>query len=190
MLIVLALAIGWIVATVDRARRTGGEPITQHTGVTIEQIQALSTLVTTRVDVADVIEAQLAGYTGGMKAVITVKGTLLLGVDLSVAKFEYVDTSARTAVLVLPQPKVTSPRLDHEHTKVFLVSQSGLWQIAPGGGQASGQVVDRGYRDAQRFVATACGDPAIIARSRQQAEQVLRAFFRAVGWTVSVRWID
>ena len=165
-LIVIALAIGWIVATVDRARRAGGDAITQHTGVTIEQIQALSSLVTTRVDVADVVETQLNGRTGGMKAVMIVKGDFLLGVDLSVAKFESVDTTAHSAVLILPQPKVTSPRLDHERTKVFMVYQSGLWQIAPGGGQASGDVIDRGYRDSQRFVAAACNDPALIARSR------------------------
>jgi hypothetical protein len=69
-----------------------------------------------------------------------------------------------------------------------MVSQTGLWQIAPGGGQTSGEVVDRAFRDAQRFVAAACNDPALIARSRQQAEQVLAAFFKAMGWTVAVRW--
>jgi hypothetical protein len=188
VLIVLALAIGWIVATVGSAWRAGGNLVTYHTGPTIEQVRALSCLVTTRVDVADVVDTQLNGRTGGMKAVMIVKGDFLLGVDLSVAKFESVDTAAHTAVLVLPQPKVTSPRLDHERTKVFMVCQSGLWQIAPGGGQASGEVIDRGYRDSQRFVAAACNDPALIERSRRQAKQVLEAFFAAMNWKIEFQW--
>jgi hypothetical protein len=93
-------------------------------------------------------------------------------------------------VLVLPQPQVTSPRLDHERSKVLAVLQSGLWQIAPGGEQTSGDVINRGYHDAQRFVTAACNDPAFIARSRQQAEQVLGTFFKAMGWKVSVQWAD
>jgi hypothetical protein len=186
-LVAASIAAGWILGT---WQSNGETMITSHTGPTIEQVQALSCLVTTRVDVADVVETHLEGYTGGMKAVLLIKGDFLLGVDLSQAKFESVNNGARTAELVLPQPRVTSPRLDHDKSKVFAVSQSGLWQIAPGGGQISGEVVDQGYRDAQRFVAGACDDPSFIARSRQQAEQVLGAFFRTMGWQVAVRWKD
>jgi hypothetical protein len=190
-LMAASIAAGWILGTWKQGRQFSGETATtSHTGPTIEQVQALSCLVTTRVDVADVVETHLDGYTGGVKAALLVKGDFLLGVDLSQVRFESADNAACTAVLLLPQPRVASPRLDHERTKVFAVSQSGLWQIAPGGGQTSGEVVDQGYRDAQRFVAAACDDPAIIARSRQHAEQMLAAFFAAMGWKVSVRWND
>jgi hypothetical protein len=181
------LTIGWAVGAADRAWHFGHEA-SVHSGPTIEQVQALSCLVTTRVSVADVLETHLDGYTGGVKAAMLVKGDFLLGVDLSRARFESVDDKARTAVIVLPQPQVTSPRLDHEHTKVFAVLQSGLWQMTPGGGQTSGEVIDRGYRDAQRFVATACDDPTWMSRSRQQAEHVLAAFFEATGWSIKIRW--
>ena len=187
---VVSIVVACMVGIGLDVSRVGVNAISYHTGPTIEQVQALSCLVTTRVDVADVVETHLDGYTGGVKAAILVKGDFLLGVDLSRAKFESVSSSSRTAVLVLPQPQVTSPRLDHERTKVFAVSQSGLWQIAPGGGQTSGEVVDRGYRDAQRIVAAACNDQQFIARSRQQAEQVLKAFFQAVDWRVTVKWVD
>jgi hypothetical protein len=33
-------------------------------------------------------------------------------------------------------------------------------------------------------------EPVIVERSRHQAEQALGSFFKAVGWTVSVRWQD
>ena len=188
IVIVAALAMGWGLATVDRAWRSGSDAKSYRAGLTIEQVQALSCLVTTRVEVADVQETRLDGYTGSVKAALLLRGDFLLGVDLAQAKFESVNETARTATLVLPQPHVASPRLDHERTRVFAVLQTGLWQIAPGGGQTSGEVVDRAYRDAQRFVAAAADDPAMIARSRQQAEQVLAAFFKATGWTVTVKW--
>jgi len=187
---VVSIVVACMVGIGLDVSRVGVNAISYHTGPTIEQIQSLSCLVTTRVDVADVVETHLDGYTGGVKAAILVKGDFLLGVDLSRGKFESVSSSNRTAVLVLPQPQVTSPRLDHERTKVFAVSQSGLWQIAPGGGQTSGEVVDRGYRDAQRIVAAACNDQQFIARSRQHSEQVLKAFFQAVDWKVTVKWVD
>ena len=188
IVIVAALAMGWGLATADRAWRSGSDAKSYRAGLTIEQVQALSCLVTTRVEVADVQETRLDGYTGSVKAALLLRGDFLLGVDLSQAKFESVNETARTATLILPQPQVTSPRLDHERTRVFAVLQTGLWQIALGGGQTSGEVVDRAYRDTQRFVAAAADDPAMIGRSRQQAESVLAAFFKATGWKVSVRW--
>lgn len=190
ILILVGLALGLIASNYNRTVRPSSEAATYHVGPTIEQVEALSCLVTTRIEIADVQETRLDGYTGGARVAMLIKGDFLLGVDLSRARFESMDHAARTMVLVLPQPQVTSPRLDHERTKVFRVSQTGLWQIAPGGGQTSGDVIDRGYRDAQRFVATACNDPAFIGRSRQQAEQVLTAFFSAMDWKISIRWTD
>jgi hypothetical protein len=184
-----AIAAGWAVGLRCAAWRATGSGGGGHTGLTIEQMQPLAGLVTTRVEVADVLESDLDGYTGGMRVALLVKGDFLMGVDLSEARFEAVDDAARTAVLVLPQPRARSPRLDHEKTKVFAVSQSGLWQIAPGGGQATGKVIDRGYREAQRLIAAAYEDPALVSRSRRQAEAVLATFFKAMGWEVSVKWM-
>jgi hypothetical protein len=197
-LMATSLVIGWLLADRYLVRQPAPVPppipapvvINYHTGPTIDQIRSLACLVTTRIDVADVQETRLSGRTGGVRAALLIKGDYLLGVDLSQAKFQSVDDAARTAVLLLPQPRVTSPRLDHERTKVFSLTQSGLWQVTPGGGQTSGQVIDRGYRDAQCFIAAACNDTGMIARSRQQAEQVLGVFFRAMDWKVTVRWVD
>jgi hypothetical protein len=183
-----AIAAGCATGIRCAAWRIQGSAGGGHTGLTIEQVQPLDGLVTTRIEVADVLESDLDGYTGGMRVALLVKGDFLMGVDLSEARFESINDTARTAVLVLPQPQARSPRLDHEKTKVFAVSQSGLWQIAPGGGRATGVVIDRGYREAQRFIAAACEDPALLARSRQQAEAVLATFFKAMGWDVSVQW--
>src|SRR4051812_11972339 len=89
------------------------------TGPTIQQVQSLSTLVTIRVEVADVQETHLEGRTGGIRAAVLVKGDFLLGTDLGRAVFKVMDRSERRAVLVLPQPRVTSPRLDLDRTRIF-----------------------------------------------------------------------
>jgi hypothetical protein len=159
-----------------------------HTAMTVQQVQTLSALVTARVDVADVQETRLAGNVGSMRAALLIKGDFLLGTDLARAKFESVDRKRCTAVIVLPQPQVTSPRVDHERTWLFAVTQTGLWPMTPGGDQASAALLNRAYRDAQRFVVESSEASGLHARARQQAEQVLVAFYRATGWQITVRW--
>ena len=154
---------------------------------TVEQVRQLASLVTTRVEVADVQETVVEGYTGGMRVALLVRGDFLMGVDLSQAKFESVDASARTATLVLPAPRAASPRVDHARTRLFEVRDEGLWVVVPGDGGRS-RVVDRAYGRAQRAVGEAATDPALVQRSKLQAEQVLTAFFGALGWTIRVRW--
>jgi hypothetical protein len=193
ILIVAATAAGFtlgrsssaISSSSDSARQGGH---TTHLGLTVERLQPLSSLVTARVDVADVVETTLAGHTGSVRVAILVKGDFLLGTDLSAARFEHVDVTARTATLVLPPPAATSPRVDHARTRVFAISTNGLWQVVPGGDEAAAAVVNRAYADAQRIVMTAADDRALLDRARRQAESVLRTFFGAVGWTVKIRW--
>ena len=75
---VLAVALGFILGRL----RTGGasSPLpgergkTTHAGLTVERLQPLSSLVTARVDVADVVETTLAGYTGDVRVAVLVKG--------------------------------------------------------------------------------------------------------------------
>ena len=158
-----------------------------HTGPTVEQVQQLSSLVTTRVEVADVQETRISGHTGGVRAVVVVKGDLLLSVDLARARLEAVDRTARTAVLVLPQPAAASPRVDHERTRLFEVREAGLWLIVPGD-EARTEAVNRAFKEAQAVVAAVGEDPALRARAREQAERALGCFYDALGWRVTVRW--
>ena len=83
--------------------------------------------------------------------------------------------------------RVQSVRLDHERTRLGVWS-SGRWAITPGGGDADVATLNAAYRDAQRHVAAAAGDPDGLGRARRQAEQVLAAFAAALGWAVEVRW--
>jgi hypothetical protein len=194
ILIVSAVMVGFLVGRLSNLAQLliegdgSGSGWTTHTGLSIEQIQPLSSLVTARVEVADVVETTLGGYTGSAKVAILVKGDFLLGTDLSAARFEAVDTAHHTATLVLPQPSATSPRVDHARTRVFAINTAGLWQVVPGGDEGRAVVINRAYADAQRIIAVAANNPELIDRSRRQSEAVMRGFFQIIGWTVEIRW--
>lgn len=187
LLALLAAALGFVLGRSWALAPPFGLGQTNHTGLTIEQIQPLSSLVTARIDVADVVETTLTGYTGAMKVAILVKGDFLLGIDLSQARFESIDSKRRTAILMLPQPHIQSPRVDHSRTRVFAMNTSGLWQIVPGD-EGRSALINRAYADAQQIVASAADDQTLLERSRGQAESMLRAFFTALAWEVEIRW--
>jgi hypothetical protein len=190
ILIVSATAAGFALGRSSSVIQSSddGQGRTTHAGLTVERLQPLSSLVSARVDVADVVETTLVGHTGSVRVAILVKVDFLLGTDLSAARFAEVDAVRRTATLVLSPPSAASPRVDHARTRVFAINTNGLWQIVPGGDEAAAAVVNRAYADAQRIVTAAADDRALLDRARRQAESVLRTFFAAVGWVVEVRW--
>ena len=56
------------------------------------------------------------------------------------------------------------------------------------GNAAQTAALNEAYEDAQRLVASAGRDPALLNRSRLQTQQVLACFYEAVGWHVTVQW--
>jgi hypothetical protein len=164
--------------------------VSHAAGPPVEQVQALAALVTVKVDVADVQETRLDGRSGGIRAAVLVRGDFLVGTDLGRAQFTAVDPAAKTCVVVLPKPVAASPRLDHDRTRLFAVTESGLWRVTLGDGATHAAVVERAYRDAQRLIATTAEDPAALVRAREQAEKVVAAFLAAAGWHATVRWAD
>jgi hypothetical protein len=178
----------WRLSVRDGGARPSATTTTADTGLTIERIQPLLSLTTLKVQVADVVESELQGKTGNVKAALIVKGEVALGVDLSTATFEQVDRENRRAVLHLPQPAVQYVRLDHERTRLLGVWSSGLWIIVPGGSDADAVTVNRAYRDAERIVGRTANDAALVQRCRVQTEEVLRSFLRALGWSIELRW--
>jgi hypothetical protein len=163
-------------------------PAATPTGPTIEQVRELSALVTTSVDVADVQVTELRGWTGGVRVALLVKGQYLLGTDLSQSRFESVNQSKNAAELILLPPTATCARLDHERTKLYAVNSFGLWAILPTE-RAEVVAVDAALRDAQASVAAATGNGP-SEKARRHAELVLGAFFREIGWQVTISWSD
>lgn len=185
LLMLGAAAGGWAIGRWKPLPPTSLE--THHGGLTLEAIQSLSSLVTTRVSVADVVTTRLRGLTGGAQVALVVKGDFLLEVDLAKARFESVDGVHRQAVLVLPRPLVRSPRLDHRRTRLFGLNDYGLWTFVPGE-EKRVELLNAAYSEAQQLVASAARDPALIQRTRMNAERVLGTFFAALGWQVRIRW--
>lgn len=161
--------------------------VQRDAGPTIEQVRRLASLVVTKVDVADVSTTEIAGFTGGVRAALVVRGDLAIAVDLAKARFESQDPEKRSAVLVLPSPEVTRPRLDQDKTWVFELTRSGLWSVVPGDVTQSA-AVNHAYRHAQQIVAGVGADPKLIEKAQRDAEETLAAFFQALGWSVTVRW--
>jgi Protein of unknown function (DUF4230) len=155
---------------------------------TIEQLEPLSSLTVVKVDVADAIVTDLHGYTGGVKAILVLRGNVILGVDLSAASFESVDTVRRRAVLLLPKPQVESVSLD-QRTRLVGFWSFGLWTVVPGGEEADTATINEAYVEGQQIVAKAGQDERLIGQARRQAESVLGDFFRPIGWKVEIRWV-
>ena len=182
--LVLGGLLGWTLAG------RSAMPLRRSSGPTIEQVQRLASLVTARVQVADVLCTAITGYTGQVRIAVLVKGDFLLGVDLGQARFEDVDDQARTAVLVLPAPQVTSPRVDHERTRIFAIDTTGLWQLLPSDARRA-ELVEQAMREAQTVVADAAGYGDLMAQARHNAELLLGGFFQeALGWDITIRWQD
>jgi hypothetical protein len=156
-------------------------------GPTIEQIQQLTELVTQRVEVSDVVETGIRGRTGGVKAALIVHGDVLVTVDLQQARIVSRDDTSRTLLLELPAPMATSPRVDHQRTKIYQITSTGLWLLVPTN-DAAAAVTDRAFGQAQDAVAHAGADAKALEKARSHAEEVIAAFCRDVGWTVQIRW--
>ncbi len=141
-----------------------------------------------KVDLADVQVTRLQGFTGGVEAAVLVKGDFTIGTDLSAARFENVDHSAHTAVLVLPRPRPSPPRLDHDRSRLVMIRELGLWRVIPGD-EAYVAATNAAFSDAQRLLGDAARRSEQHDAARRQAEQVIHAFFAGLGWRISIEWI-
>jgi hypothetical protein len=188
----ILVAVGALAATA--VLKMLGFQLGNHTAAassppTIEQVRDLSELVTTSVDVADVQLTDVRGWTGGVRVAMLVRGQYSLSTDLSRARFESIDGSNKTAVLVLPQPRATSPRLNHDRTKLFAVSPYGTWQIVPSN-RAEVAAINTAMAEAQSSITIAASSGAQLADARRQVESVVRSFSRAIDWHIAIRWSD
>jgi hypothetical protein len=188
-------------AAIFCAHRFGSRPMT-HTPapelLTVEQFREVSELATLRLEVSDVLESRVGGFTGGASALVLVRGDVDLSVDLSKAELANLDPRARTATLKLPPPAASRPRVNHAATRVVAVQRTGLWSILPAGlATAEGvaqtpeaTIIARVMRDGETRIGAAAARPEASRRARSSAERVLTERARQLGWTARVVWID
>lgn len=148
---------------------------------TVERLQKMSELVTSRVHIADV----LVGVSDDSKGAFLIRGDALVAVDLSKAAIVEKDDARKQATVRLPQPRVIFARVDHEKSKVweFRTTTWIPWHAQPG------RLLEEAMLQAQRMVAQAANSPENIEQARRQAEVIITGFYEhAVGWTVGIAW--
>lgn len=185
----LLLAVAFIVGRISARRVSAVPPGTFHAGLSIERFAELSELLVVRMDVTDVVVTSLQGRTGGVQVVLLVKGDVSLGIDVTAAHFGEVDNANRSAVLTLPPPTSSRPRLDHTRTRVVLLRKEGLWQLSVGS-KPYAAATNRAMADAQELVNSVGSTAEADRRARTHAGAVLEAFFRSINWKVEIRWAD
>ena len=153
-------------------------------GPTMVQLERLQYLVSTRVQVADV----LVGESRWLEGSWIIQGDALIGVDMKKAEIRDADRKARTAVIILPQPAVLSARVNHEKSQQWDI-KSRTWIPMASLILGDRQTMEkRAMLEAQRLIERAAGSDDNMATARKGVEGILTELNQSVGWQVSVRW--
>lgn len=149
---------------------------------TLEKIQNLSELVTNKVYVSDILDANNKDYEGKW----VINGDALITIDLSAAQLVNVDEKLKSATLILPEPQVTSPRVDHTRTKPAYIKGKRFALLR---NPKNKEVMHRDMMAmAQKSIEKSAGRPEVIENSRRQAELVLSNLYMKVGWKLTIQW--
>lgn len=160
--------------------RASDEPRLWSTGPTIEHVQSLNRLVTTKVFITDV----LTGEGDGVRGVWLIKGDALLGIDMSDADVQILDWRKRLAVIDLSSPIVLSARVDHERSMTWDVQRT-TW--IPWKGDQD-QLRDKAMYHAQKLVEFAAGQPELIEEAKRNASRAMSDIYRSVDWRIEIHW--
>ncbi len=142
-------------------------------------IQNISDLATARVHINDFIEGENRHWRGKW----SLHGEVVLGVNLSDAKYLRCDSTTREAVLSLPSPRVISSKIDHERSdEVYMRSLS--WT-----GFSDPKVLrDEVWKRADAKMLQLGQQPGYAERAKVQAERVLEQLFDGLKWKLRVEW--
>jgi hypothetical protein len=179
VLALLAAIASWVFALPRRFPRAT-PTVVQSQGPTIERLQRLSHLVTTRVCVADV----LVGEGEGCRGAWLIRGDALVGVNLGRARITEKAEVTKQATIVLPLPEILQPRVDHTRTKTWEVRRM-AWM--PWSADQD-KLRDSVMLQAQQLVAQAAGSAESIQQAKMAAEAIIGNFYAEVGWHVRVEW--
>ena len=159
-------------------------PAVRSVGPTMVQLERLQYLVSTRVQVADV----LVGESRWLEGSWIIQGDALLAVDMAKAEIRDADRKARTAVIILPQPAVLSARVNHEKSQQWDIKCRSWVPLASMLLGDRPAMEKRAMLEAQRLVERAAGSDGNMATARKGVEGILTELYQSVGWQVTVRW--
>ena len=165
-------------------------------------VQEMGALVSLKVNYANVIEfnervtqdipwTQWELRLGGTQVLLVARGECLIGTDLTQARYEQLVNTAKTATLVVPNPKVVSARLNHDAKNggsyFYAVSSTGIDALVSNS-EGQTRAINSALQKGQRDIEASCAKPELIEAARKSAEAVLRPTLSATGWTVAVKW--
>ncbi|MGO9112092.1 MAG: DUF4230 domain-containing protein [Thermoguttaceae bacterium] len=179
-LILLAVFAGLLVCL--RQFHVEQPPVVTSQGPTIERLERLSSLVTSRVYVVDVLIGEGEGCHGAW----LIRGDSLIAVNLRQAAIVEKDESAKRATIRLPQPEILQARVDHEKTRTWEVRTT-TW--IPWNADQD-KLRDAVMVQAQRLVAHSAGSKENIEQAKRAAEVIIGALYEEVGWNVKVVWAE
>jgi hypothetical protein len=166
----------------------------------ITSVQKMGHLVALKINVSDVIEfTQKNGLgipwtawnvpLGGTKVLYVLRGDCLLSTDLRAAAYAEKDASKRTATIVLPEPTVTSPRVNHDKDGSYFYSVSSLGISKLPFGDDNRKIAENAAMQlAQKKVEEAGKSPEALQDAKDNAEKVLKGMFSALDWDLNVKW--
>jgi hypothetical protein len=149
-------------------------------GPTIERLERLSHLVTTRVYVVDVLIGEGEGFRGAW----LIRGDALIAVPLNKAAITEKDESAKRATIRLPQPEILTARVDHESTRSWEVRTTTWipWHAD------QDRLRDEVMLQAQRMVSQTAGSKENLDQAKRAAEIIIATLYEHVGWQLKVVW--
>ena len=153
----------------------------------IQAVRELADLTVLEVEVSDIATGTVNGRTGGTTAVMLIRGTAAIGVDLEQAYFASVDEEQQHVVLALSHPEVRQIALNPQTSRMLSSERTGLWQIAPGEA-LEGRAITQALAHGEHRLMEVASDESLHNRARLHAESVLCRFLREMGWTMEVRW--
>lgn len=184
----LAAVCALLLAVLIFSYRAGKHASFSDTGPMVTHFEKLGQLCTLRLHVADVLKAERnpGSWINYVKGAWIVRGDALVGIDMTQASIESKDYTARHAVIVLPPPRLISPRVDHDRTETYDVQHG--WFSAGDADKTRDEAMKRAQQLVEQAAQRDLNDPQCPART--QAETLIKNFYDAVGWTVEIKWSD
>ena len=109
----------WIGFTVTRWMKGGSGLHQENTATVVEQVQALSDLVTIKYVLEKVVILEDVKWYGENRVLLLAHGVVKAGIDLKRIKPEDVTISGKTISLRLPPPQITDAYLDDKQSQVI-----------------------------------------------------------------------
>ena len=177
-LALITTAIGHLVpATRALTDAHGQTTVTQ--GVVVEQMRAVSKLVSSETTVRDVVVYQNRRLGSTKRSLVVVTGKVLAGIDLDKGSQVHIDNSAHRVDIVLPPAQVVAVEVTQLRT---YDERSGLWNpFRP-------EDRDTIYDLARSQLVNAAGELGVTSHAEESARRLLSAMIHPEGYTVDVRF--